>query len=130
MMDDIEIQFMNPSKEKVRLSKDGLKEAKKVQTKSALLSAPKGEVATDTHDLSAWGGVHVRSQDGTELFTERLSFSSERQKIYSDSPVRIVRGDSIVIGEGLESSPDLSTVKIFRHKASIVPKQIPMSAVQ
>jgi hypothetical protein len=96
----------------------------KQQTQAARLSAPKGEVKLDSHDLSAWGGVEVHSDDGTVLYTEQLMFSSSQQKILSQSPVKIVRNDSIVIGEGLEATPDLSEVKIFRHEASISPRKI------
>ena len=84
----------------------------------------------DSRDLEAWGGVEVEAEDGTILFTERLLYSASKQKILTESPVRIVRKDSILIGEGLEASPDLSTVKIFRHEASIYPKEIPLKGAR
>jgi 3-deoxy-D-manno-octulosonate 8-phosphate phosphatase (KDO 8-P phosphatase) len=123
LLNEISIQFMKASKNK-RDTNTTLGEAKKQQTQAARLSAPKGEVKLDSHDLSAWGGVEVHSDDGTVLYTEQLMFSSSQQKILSQSPVKIVRNDSIVIGEGLEATPDLSEVKIFRHEASISPRKI------
>lgn len=122
-LDNIRIQFMNAAAAGGKAPKN-LSAAKKSQTPAARLSAPKGEVKLDSHDLTAWGGVEVKSEDGTKLYAERLMFSTARQKIHTQSPVKIVRNDSIMIGEGLEASPDLSTVKILRHEASIYPKQI------
>jgi LPS export ABC transporter protein LptC len=123
-LDDIKIQFMNTGPVKKKQTQRSLMLAKKNQTQTARLKAPKGEVNLDTRDLLAWGGVEVESQDGIKLYTERLMFSSSRQKILSDSPVKIVRQDSILLGEGLEATPDLETVKILRHQASIYPKTL------
>lgn len=122
-LEDIHIQFMNASKKK-RPSTTSLDEAKKKQTMAAHLSAPKGEVKLDTHDLTAWGGVEVKGEDGTTLYTDRLMFSATRQLILTQSPVKIVKNDSILMGEGLEATPDLSEVKIFRHEAEIYPKKL------
>lgn len=123
-LDDIKIQFMNTGPVKKKRTQQSLMLAKKNQTQAARLTAPKGEVDLNTKDLAAWGGVEVQTDDGTKLYTERLMFSTSRQKILSDSPVKIVRQDSILLGEGLEATPDLETVKILRHQASIYPKNI------
>lgn len=120
-LDQISIQFMNPPKNN---SFKSLLVTKKSQTLAARLSAPKGEVNLDTHDLTLWNGVKVQSEDGTTLFSEQLRYSTEKQKIFTEAPIKIVKKDSILIGEGLEADPDLSTVKIFRHEASIYPKTV------
>ncbi|MBI3013424.1 MAG: LPS export ABC transporter periplasmic protein LptC [Elusimicrobia bacterium] len=121
ILDQIAIQFMNSSTAQKNQS---LTEVKKNLTQAARLTAPNGEVNLDTHDLTAWGGVTVRSEDGTTLFTEQLLYSTPQQKIKTESPIKIVRRDSILIGEGLEASPDLSTIKIFRHQAALYPKTV------
>lgn len=125
-LDQIQIQFMKtaPSLEKGLAKKSGkesLLAAKRAQKVAALLSAPKGEVEMDTRDLVAWGGVKVESEDGTKLLTERLRFSTSRQKILTEAAVKIVRANSVLLGEGLEASADLSDVKILRHQAEIHP---------
>ncbi len=120
-LDQISIQFMNPPKE---LSSKSLILTKKSQTLAARLSAPKGEVNLDSHNLLVWNGVKVQSEDGTTLYSEQLRYSTDKQKIFTEAPIKIVKKDSILIGEGLEADPDLSTVKIFRHEASIHPKTI------
>ena len=125
LLTNIRIDFMNPVTSKKNRSKESLERAKKLATLAARLSAPKGEVKMDSRDLSAWGGVEVEAQDGTKLYCDRLTYSKDRQKILSESPVKIVRKNSILLGEGLEASPDLATVKIFRHQASIYPKNFP-----
>lgn len=126
-LDQIALQFMNTRTNapvpKKRDSKH-IERAKKSQTLTARLTAPNGEVNLETKDLVAWGGVEVQSEDGTKLLTERLVFSSAQRKIFTESPIKIVKKDSILLGEGLEATPDLEVVKIFRHQASIYPKEI------
>lgn len=123
-LENVRIEFMNAPPAQRKRSKESLLLAKKALTLAARLSAPKGEVKMDNHDLLAWGGVEVQSEDGTKLFSERLHYSTNQQKIVTESPVKVVRRDSTLIGEGLEASPDLSTIKIFRHRAEIYPKQV------
>ena len=123
-LDNFKIEFMNHKGNKKSNSRESLLFAKKHLTAAALLSAPKGEVNTENKDLVAWGGVAVESEDGTTLTTEHLQYSTRNQKITTESAIRIVRKDSILIGEGLEAAPDLSEVKIFHHKASIYPKTL------
>ena len=125
-LENIRIQFMNPTSMKKINSRASLLLAKKSATQAARLTAPKGQVEMDSRDLSAWGGVEVETQDGTKLFSEKLLYAAVRQKILTESPVKIVRKDSILIGEGLEASPDLETIKIYRHQASIYPKNFPV----
>lgn len=124
LVENIEIEFMNGHPPKKNRSRESLLLAKKSLRVAARLSAPKGEVKMDSHDLAVWGGVRVRAEDGTTLFTERLLFSTGRQKILTEAPIKIVKRNSTLIGEGLEASPDLSYVKIFRHQAAIYPKQV------
>ncbi len=123
-LENFKIEFMDVRSKKTSNSKESLSLAKKNMTASAQLEAPKGEVNTENKDLLAWGGVHVEAQDGTILTSERLLFSTKNKKITTESAVKIVRKDSIVIGEGMEASPDLSVIKIYRHEASIYPKNI------
>jgi 3-deoxy-D-manno-octulosonate 8-phosphate phosphatase (KDO 8-P phosphatase) len=120
---DVQISFLNPPAKR-DLKRKTLAKIKQDQTASARMVASKGEVNIDNHDLNAWGGVQITSDDGTVLYTEKLNFSNSRQKIYTDAAVKIVRKDSIVLGEGMEANPDLSNVRIFQHEASIFPKEV------
>jgi LPS export ABC transporter protein LptC len=120
------LEFMDVKSNRKSNSRKSLILVKKNQTVTAVLSAPRGEVNTENKNLLAWGGVQVEAKDGTQLTSERLEYSTLTQKITTESAIRIVRSDSILIGEGLEASADLSTVKIFRHEASIYPKKVPI----
>ncbi len=123
-LENIRIQFMNVKNVRKAQGSESLMLAKKNQTQAARMSSPNGEVTLDTHDRAAWGGVEVETEDGTKLYAERLEYSTAKQMIYTDTAVKIVRKDSVLIGEGLEATPDLETVKIFRHQASLYPKQL------
>lgn len=123
-LDNISIQFMDLPPSLKQHPPKNLQEAKKALKQVARLTAPSGEVTLEEHDLRAWGGVVIQSEDGTTLYTDRLVFRTKLQKITTESPIKIVKRDSILIGEGLEATPDLSTVKILRHQASIYPKSI------
>jgi LPS export ABC transporter protein LptC len=83
---------------------------------SSRLTAPNGRVRTDTHDVETWGGVTVVSADSSTLTTERLRYDSKNQKIYSNDAVRLEKPDSITEGIGLETDPELHTVKIGHQK--------------
>ena len=56
------------------------------------------------------------SADSSTLTTERLRYDPKKEKIFSDDPVRLEKTDSITEGIGLETDPDLHTVKIGRQK--------------
>jgi LPS export ABC transporter protein LptC len=83
---------------------------------SSRLTAPKGRVKTDSHDVDTWGGVTVVSADSSTLTTERLHYSALRQKITSEDAVHLEKPDSITDGVGLETDPYLHTVKIGHQK--------------
>ena len=83
---------------------------------SSRLIAPEGRVQMDTHEVEAWGGVTVVSADSSTLTTDRLRYDPQAQKIFSDDPVHLEKPDSITDGIGLETDPDLKTVKIGHQK--------------
>ena len=82
---------------------------------SSRLNAPKGLVQMESHDVDTWGGVTVVSSDSSTLTTERLHYDAKLQKIFSKDPVRLEKPDSITDGIGLETDPQLKTVKIGRQ---------------
>jgi len=83
---------------------------------SSHLKAPAGRVQMDTHAVETWGGVTVVSADSSTLTTERLRYDPVKQKIFSDDAVHLEKPDSITDGIGLETDPDLVTVKIGHQK--------------
>jgi len=83
---------------------------------SSRLTAPQGQVNTDTHEVEAWGGVQVVSVDSDTLTTERLRYDPAKRLIMTDQPVRLERPDSVTEGIGLQSDPELQKVRIGQQK--------------
>jgi len=83
---------------------------------SSRLDAPQGRVQMQTHEVEAWGGVTVVSSDSSTLTTEKLRYDPKVGKIFSKDAVKIEKPDSITQGIGLETDPELQTVKIGHQK--------------
>ena len=86
---------------------------------SSRLKAPAGRLHTETHEVECWGGVTVVSADSSTLTTERLRYDPKVRKIFSDDPVHLVKPDSVTDGIGLETDPELKTVKIGHQKVHL-----------
>ncbi len=79
---------------------------------SSRLEADSGYVFNKTSDLKAMGHIVVRSSDSVTLWADELSWSDERQKIFTDGEVRYSKGDQMYRGRGLESDPNLKNIVI------------------
>lgn len=85
------------------------------------LIAKNGEYSMVTHDLLAYGDVVATSTKGEILETDSLRYLNEKDKIVSDSPVKLTRGRDVITGVGLEADHTLDSVDIKRNmKARIV----------
>lgn len=73
-----------------------------------------------TKDLTLEGDVKAASEQGTHLFTDSLSWSSERRRFFTDQEVVVVRGGLVNRGRGLEGEGGLERVRILRHVESRV----------
>jgi len=60
----------------------------------------------------------VSRTDGMILLTTRLFFSSEKDKIWTDDPVTILKGDTVTRGHGFRANPDLSQIEIIRQETT------------
>ena len=76
------------------------------------LTANEGILARRTSDMEAMGNVIVYAADGTILTTDRLSWNERKGKVESDRPVRVTKGDDVMIGVGVEADPDLKNIKV------------------
>lgn len=70
-------------------------------------------------DMYLDGHVVVVSTDGSKLTTDWLYFRSRENLVTSTAPVRVEREDSTTTGIGLEATPNLSSVKIFKQTVVI-----------
>lgn len=84
------------------------------------VTALAGEIATDTHDVRLSSSVVLDSfEDHAKLETDRMDYSSKRARFHTESAVVVRRPEAVVRGEGMEATPDLSEIRIFRQRSTI-----------
>lgn len=84
------------------------------------MTAETGEVQTEIQDVRLSGSVVVVStKDRSTLRTETLEYSSKRGKLHTQALVNLERPDARVKGVGMEASPDLSEVRIFKQESHV-----------
>jgi len=85
------------------------------------LTATNGEYSTISHDMLAYGNVVATSTKGEILETDSLRYLNEKDKIVSDSHVKLTRGRDVITGIGMEADHTLDSVDIKRNmRARIV----------
>jgi LPS export ABC transporter protein LptC len=85
------------------------------------LVAKNGEYSLATHDMLAYGDVVATSTKGEILETDSLRYLNEKDKIVSDSFVKLTRGGDVVTGIGMECDHTLDSVDIKKNvRARIV----------
>ena len=80
---------------------------------TSYLTADSGIVDNNTNDLEAIGNVYVHSDSGTSLWTQKLFWNDQTQKVTSDVFVKIVSPKETIEGIGFESDRDLTNYRIF-----------------
>jgi len=58
-------------------------------------------------------------RDGMKLLTTKLYYSSARAKIWTEEPVTIHKGRTVIKGRGFTANPDLSEIEIQRHETRL-----------
>jgi len=61
-------------------------------------------------------------KDGMRLNTTRLFYSSARGKIWTEEPVTIYKGRTIIKGRGFTANPDLSEIQIEHQETRMAGK--------
>lgn len=74
-------------------------------------------------DILFSGQVVVVSTDGQKLATDWLHYRRDADLIVSSAPVRVERQDSVTTGTGMEATPDLTNLKIFKQNVLIKGKK-------
>ncbi len=72
------------------------------------LTSKRGEVNEDTQLLSAQDSVVVVTPKGERLETESLLWDPHRERIRTDAPFRLTRGQDVMTGVGFDADPDLT----------------------
>lgn len=74
--------------------------------------ADEAEINTQSNDILAMGNVRLSARNGVVLYTDRLSWDHRRQRLTTDSEVRVIRGTSELTGKGLVADRELTNVEI------------------
>ncbi len=84
------------------------------------VTARTGEINTDTHDVILSSSVVLDSfDDHSILETDQMRYSSKRARFHTESAVLVRRPGAVIRGEGMEATPDLSEIRIFRQHSTI-----------
>lgn len=79
------------------------------------LTAHRGFVRTDTRDTRAEKDVVMVSSEGVVLHTELLHWDNQKGKLYTDLPVTIERGNTVMTGVGMRADQELKHVEVLSH---------------
>lgn len=89
--------------------------------KQTTLVSESGRYMEDRRDMLAYGNVVVESMNGDVLETDSLMWLNGRDKIVSESFVKLTQGRNVITGIGLECDPAMNSVDIQRNvKARII----------
>ena len=92
----------------------------------SVLTAPRGELNTRTHNIFVEDSVYVITNDSTQLRTVSLFWLNDSAKILTDAYVKILKRDGTVIeGRGLRTDPRLSRIEIIGETKGTSPILLP-----
>ncbi len=83
-----------------------------LQGKRARLSAEQGVYHEAEKRMVVWDDVEFSNEKGEVLNTEKLIWSRDSGRIFTDAFVRIKRKDGVIHGNGLDAEQDLSSYTI------------------
>lgn len=82
------------------------------------VTALTGVIATDTHDVHLSSSVVLTSyEDRSVLTTDAMDYSSKDKRFRTNLDVVIHRPEGVVYGQGMEATPDLAEIHIFRQRS-------------
>lgn len=77
--------------------------------------ADRADIDLKDYNIDADGAVEVHSSEGVVLQTPHLYWDNRLQKISSASPVKVIRGHTVLTGDGFVGDRDLDDVRILRN---------------
>src|SRR3954470_18336334 len=69
----------------------------------SLAQSDDAEINLETHDILAYGHLVLRGANGVVLYTERLKWNNQKERISSDAWVKVIKGDNVLTGRGLSA---------------------------
>ena len=88
--------------------------------RASTLTAREGEMNDLSHDMTARGEVVIQTTEGTRMTTDQLQFFNKRQRIQTESFVRVDRRGDVLTGWGFESDPQLKDFQFKRQVKATV----------
>lgn len=82
---------------------------------NATLTADLGVVNTATRDMEAHNNVRVTTRDSLVMTTAHLAWNNDTKRLFTESAVRLEKGDDWLTGEGLEASSDLREIQLKKN---------------
>ncbi len=78
----------------------------------SVAQADAAEIGTESHDILALGAVVLKARNGVVLETDRLRWDNQRQRVSTESWVRVTRQGSVLTGRGLTADRNLEDVVV------------------
>ena len=85
----------------------------------SVLTALKGRLDTKTNDFYTIGETTVTNFGNEILWCRDLRYVSKKERIFTDSKIRIERKDSLLTGTGLEATPDFESIIIKQNRIEV-----------
>ncbi len=79
---------------------------------TSTLTSDSGKVDDKKKEFVAMGNVVLKGKQGRVLYTDKLSWNSKSEKIYTDAKIKILDGDETIYGVGLTSDKTLDNYVI------------------
>ncbi len=87
------------------------------------ITSLKGQILLREKEAELTGAVKVNAvKDGMLLATERLFYSSARNKIWTQEKITIHKGNTVITGRGFTANPDLSEIEIKHQETRMAGK--------
>lgn len=83
---------------------------------SATLTAKTGQISLDTNNVKALGECKVVTANGEVLETKDANYDHVKEKVYSDSDIKITKGKDVIYGKGFESDTKLNNIVIKNQR--------------
>ena len=82
---------------------------------NARIVADSGWVENESRRLTVFGNVHLRTESGTELWSDSLAFFPEDERVRTNAGVKIDRNGEYISGVGLDSDLEFKDIRIEQN---------------
>jgi LPS export ABC transporter protein LptC len=90
---------------------------------NSVLTADSGRFDRNSGDMTAWGRVHVVSEDDYELHTSILYWDNARELFHTDAYVEVRQGENLYTGYDMECDQRIENLRILREPRGIISQE-------